>query len=378
MKPVFRCALRHALTATLALAAMSATPVLAQGAGAAPPPPGVIVTTVKRQPLVEQAVVNGRIEVIDKVELVARVSGFLEKKLFTDGAEVTQGEALFNLEQGSYQAAVAQAQANLASAQANQRLAELTYERTKKLVDTRTASASELDKAEAELDSAKATVAARQADLQLAELNLSYTQITAPMDGRVGRSAVSVGDYVGPETGDLLTLVAVDPVYAVFPARQEILLQVVRDKVTADSVVVKLRLADGSIYDKGGEIAFQEVSANRSTDTVAVRATIPNPDGLLFDNQLVEVLIEPKDPPTGILVPQAALLLDKQGASVYVLKDDDTVEQRRIEIGQQMGADMVVTNGLEDGEQVVTSGLQKIAPGSKVAPQQATGDKTGQ
>jgi membrane fusion protein (multidrug efflux system) len=331
-------------------------------------PPSVITETASLQDVEEERSFTGRIEAIDKVQVRARVQGFLKARLFTEGAEVKAGDLLLEIEPEPFDLAVSQAEANLASAEAALTLAQQTFKRSQELADRDTAPKATLDSARSGLLQAQASVKARQAELQAAKLNLSYTRITAPMDGRVGRSAFAVGNLVGPDSGALVQLVKQDPVYVTFPIPQRLLLQVRKSGQTGDSVYVKLRLSDGSFYDGVGSIAFVDVQATSSTDSVTIRASMPNPKRLLVDQQLVEVFVIRKEPERKLLISQSALLLDQQGPYVLAVGSDNRVAIKRIKTGEQRGPRIIVDSGLSDGDRVIVSGHQKARPGEVVSP----------
>ncbi len=337
----------------------------------APPPPPVLVEAARMKDLSEERSFTGRIEAIDKVQLRARVQGFLKARDFAEGAEVKKGQLLFEIEPESFQIAVDAADANLANARAALTLAQQTYDRTKQLVSQNAQSQATLDSANASLMQAKATVEAQQAALDTARLNLSYTRIEAPMDGRVGRATYSVGNLVGPSSDPLVTLVLQDPVYVTFPVPQEVLLQVKKTGISADSLVVKIKLADGTIYGHDGRIRFADVQATASTDAVMVRATIPNPDRLLVDQALANVLVTTRKAKPKLVISQSALLLDQQGPYVLAVGSDDKVAIKRITTGEQRGPLIVVASGLKGGEKLIVSGHQKVRPGMVVAPELA-------
>lgn len=338
----------------------------------APPPPSVIVETATLQDVEDERSFTGRIEAIDKVQVRARVQGFLKARHFDEGAEVKAGALLYEIEPEPFDLAVNQAAANLASAEAGLTLAQQTFDRSQDLADRGTASKANLDSARSGLLQAQASVKARQSELQTAKLNLSYTRITAPMDGRVGRSAFAVGNLVGPDSGALLQLVKQDPVYVTFPVPQWLLLQVRKSGQTEDSVFVRLRLTDRSFYDSVGRIAFADVQATSSTDSVMVRASMPNPQRLLVDQQLVEVFVVRKEPDRKLLMSQAALLLDQQGAYVLAVGTDNKVAIKRIKTGEQRGPKIIVESGLAEGDRVIISGHQKARPGEVVNPTTAS------
>lgn len=343
----------------------------AGGKQAAAPVPSVVVQTVEAKDLLNENTFTGRVEAKDKVQIRARVQGYLKSRHFDEGAEVSKGDLLFEIEPESFQIAVSQAEANLVSAKSALTLAQLTFDRTKELASRNTASKASLDTAQSTLAQAQSTVLARQAELDAAKLNLSYTRVLAPMAGRVGRAAYSVGNLVNTASDPLVTLVAQDPIYVAFPIPQRLLLNVDRSEAEKSSVLVKLRLSDGSMYDQVGEISFVDVQATASTDSVTVRALIPNPKRILVDQQLVDVLIVHKRPVKKLVISQSALLLDQQGPYVLAVSDDKKVEIKRITTGEQRGPLIVVDSGLKSGERVIVSGHQKVRPGGPVNPQLA-------
>ncbi|MCC7250764.1 efflux RND transporter periplasmic adaptor subunit [Hyphomicrobium sp.] len=361
----FRCGVAAALLGAWALLPTSGA-AWAQAPGGAAPPPNVVVQTVRLRDATDEDSFIGRVQAIDKVTIRARVDGFLASRGFEEGKEVKKDQVLFTLEKEPYEAALAAAKANLANAQAALELAQATYDRTKPLADRGTASQAALDDAISKLSQARGSVQAQEAALKQAELNLGYTEIHAPMDGRTGRATYSVGEYVGPSSNPLVTLVRQDPMYVAFPVPQRVLLTVRREGRTAESVVVGLKLPDGSTYTHDGAIKFAEVEGNAGTDTITVRAEFPNPDRLLVDQQIVGVSVRSKTPELKLMMSQSALLLDQQGAYVLVVTPDNKVDTRRIEAGEQRGPQIVVTTGLAEGDRVITSGHQKVRPGMTV------------
>lgn len=338
------------------------------------PPPSVMVESARMQDMTQQRTFTGRIEAIDTVQVRARVQGYLNKREFEEGAEVKKGQLLFEIERDSFEIAVREAEANLASAKAARTLAQKTFNRNNKLVKQNSLSKAALDDAQSALLQAKATIQVREAELSNAKLNLGYTQITAPMDGRVGRAAYSVGNLVGPDSNSLISLVAQDPMYVSFPLPQWLLVEVRKAGRGTDAVYVELQLPDGSTYDQQGEIRFAEVQGNSTTDSVTVRASIPNPDRLLIDQQLVQVSVVRKEPEEKLVISQSALLLDQQGTYVLAVGDDDMVKIKRITTSEQSGPLIVVESGLTVEDRVIISGHQKARPGAKVAPQMAEED----
>lgn len=360
------------LTIVLLLAALT-YPAAAQAPGdAAAPPPSVVVEVAQMRDITDQSAFTGRVQAIDKVTLRARVAGFIKQRGFDEGSEVAEGQILFQLEREPYEAALALAEANLANAEAALTLAQLTYDRTRPLAERGTSSQAALDLAASQLAQAKANVDAQKANVTTAKLNLSYTEIRAPMPGAAGRATYSVGEYVGPTSDPLVTLVRQDPIYVAFPVPQRVFLSVRRDGVSKDSVVVRLKLPDGSTYDQDGTIAFSDVEANPQTDSLLVRGSFPNPKRLLIDQQIVGVHVVSKKPEERMVISQSAIILDQQGAYVLAVDKENKVEAKRVKLGDQEGAQIIVLEGLVAGDRVITSGQQKVRPGIVVDPQIAT------
>jgi membrane fusion protein (multidrug efflux system) len=364
-----------ALLVPLALAACGEKPA-AKGPGGMPPA-AVVVERAALRDFTRENVYTGRIEAIDKVGVRARIQGFLQKQNFADGAEVKKGQALFEIEREPFEVTVRQAEANLAAANAAEDLAEKVFERTDNLSKRGTATQASLDDARSNLLQARATVKSREADLQKANLDLGYTRIIAPLEGRTGRAAYSVGELVGPTSDPLVTLVAQDPMYVTFPVPQKRLLEVRNAYNTPESVYVELKLANGSVYPQRGAIRFADIAATSGTDSVIVRAAIANPDRLLVDQQLVQVAVISRQAEPQLAISQAALMLDQQGPYVFVIGADNKAEIRRIATGPQNGALIAVASGLRDGERVVVSGHQKVQPGMVVNPAEAAAGMGG-
>ncbi len=350
------------LPAILLAMAIAPCPAAAQ-APKGPPPPSVIVDVARERDVSQQQTYTGRIEAIDKVAIRARISGFLKSRGFEEGAEVAKDHVLFEIEKEPFEAALALAEANLANAQAALILAQATFDRATPLAERGTASQATLDDARSKLSQAQANLKAQDANVVKARIDLSYTTIRAPMHGATGRAAYALGEYVSPASNPLVTLVRQDPVYVAFPVPQRDLLRVRREGRNADSVLVRLRLPDGSTYALDGTIRFAEVVGNPGTDTVTIRAQVPNPDRLLVDQQIVGVTVVAKQPERKLVVSQAALMLDQKGASVLVVTKERKIENRRVEVGEPLGPDIVVSKGLAEGEEVVIDGHQKVRPG---------------
>ncbi|MGB5773191.1 MAG: efflux RND transporter periplasmic adaptor subunit, partial [Sedimenticolaceae bacterium] len=329
------------------------------------------------RPVEDQAQFVGRVVAVDKVELRARVQGFLKARRFSEGQQVAVGDELFLIEPDQYEAVVQQRQADVAKAVADAENADAQYKRGRELLKTKAIAQSKVDELKAAALVAEAGIAQAKAALVAAELDLGYTKVIAPVAGRIGLSKYTVGNLVGASSDPLATIVSADPIYVEFPLTQRELLEA-RRRIKAkgadmEDLVVHAKLADGSVYDRPGRLNFIDVTTDAGTDTVTLRAELPNPDGLLVDGQYAGVTVEAGEPESAIVIPQSALQVDQQGVFVLIVDAQKKAQIRRIETGARVGAGMVVSSGLEEGELVITDGVQKVRPGQPVnaAPPQA-------
>ncbi len=323
--------------------------------------------TAERKPITRAVDFVGRVEAIERVDIRARVTGFLQKILFTDGELVKQGQPLYQIEPDTFKAAETQARGALFEAQAKYQNAVAQRERTQELVKTSAATAAQLDRQVAAEKSAQGEVVIATANLQTATINLGYTDITSPIAGEIGRTNVTIGNVVGPDSGTLATIVSRDPIYVTFPVSQRDFLGFQREeaKKKVTDLAVNLRFADASVYPQTGRINFVDVKVDRATDTVTVRATFPNPKGALIDGQLVRVAVSTGKPEEKVLVPQAALIVDQQGPYVFTVVDGKAVVQR-LRLGGESGPNVIVEDGLKGGELVVVQGMDTLRPGAAV------------
>jgi membrane fusion protein (multidrug efflux system) len=360
----------------LALASLQAQAQPAPGG-----PPAVGVVRAERQQITQTDEFIGRIQAVNRVALVARVTGFLEKRLFVEGAEVKKGDLLYQIEQPPFQAQVDAAKASVQQLEAQHRNAELTLERARALLPGPAGQQSTVDAALASERALAAQIAGAQAQLETAQINLGYTDALAPIDGKISATQVTEGNVVSPTSGTLATIVSQDPMYVLFPVSLRAGLDL-RNRYEAkggfNAVVVKLRLPDRRIYGQDGKPDYVSPSVAENTDTVTVRAVVPNPliPGLpargpapreLFDGEFVTVLLEGVQPIAVLAIPRAAVLSDQQGDYVYVVDAQNKAQIRRIQLGQSTPSLAVVTNGLKEGELVISEGLQRVRPGEAVS-----------
>ena len=321
----------------------------------------------ERKPIAQSREFVGRIEAIDRVSIQARVKGYLEAVLFKEGDVVKKGAPLYEIEKGPFQAAVEQAQGALERAKAAKTLTEIQLQRAEELLTKQAGTAVARDQALAADQQARGQILSDQANLDNANINLGYTDIVSPITGKISKTNVTAGNVVGPDSGPLTRIVSQDPMYVSFPVSQREFLNVQTEgkQIDPKQVKIRIRFADGTTYNQEGTVNFIDVSVDRATDTVLVRGTIPNPNGVLIDNQFVNVSVEAEQPEEKVLVPQAALIADQRGVYVFVVEDGKAAV-RRIKPGGESGPNVVVNEGLAGGEQVIVEGLQSIRPGQPV------------
>ena len=376
---------RSFLTGAAFLAIVLAAPsAMAQPASSAPPAVGVV--TLERQPMTDSYEFNGRVQAINSVNIVARVTAWLDKQLFVEGTDVKKGDLLYTLEKPPFQAAVDRQKAAVAQAEAQLANADIELRRAQQLVERSAGTQQHLDTAEASQRVAAAQLKSAQAQLETAQIDLDYTDIYSPIDGRIGRTSATIGNLVSPTSGTLTTVVSQDPMYVVFPVpmRRSIELREQYAKNDGfDAVKIRLRFPDGRIYAQTGKVDFVNNTIAQDTDTLIVRGTIPNPvlgsqaaGGVnlreLVADQFVTVLLESVEPRQVIAVPLAAILADQQGTYVYVVDENNIARQRRVRIGQSTPQTVAIVDGLKEGERVIVEGLQRARPNSPVAPAPAT------
>ncbi len=356
--------------ATAMLAASLAGCGPAQQAAPPPPPPAVGVQLAQMKGVTPTFAFVGRIKAVSTVQLRARVEGFLEKILFKEGQDVKTGALLFQIEKTQYQAAVDQAAANLAAAQAQALNAELQFNRTSELVKTQAVSQATLDQNRANLESAKASVLQTKAALAVAQENLGYTDIASPIDGRIGLTTYTLGNLVNAASGVLATIVSDDPIYVEFPVSMRQIADITaahkQEAPGALAIKVLVHLANRQEYAHPGMWNFIDNQVDQQTDTLRVRAVLPNPERQLVDGAFVTVDVKEAEEKPRLVIPRAALLLDQAGVYVLVVDKEHKVAIRRVTTGEAVNTEIAIASGLEAGEAVIVDGVQKVRPGQVV------------
>ena len=337
---------------------------------AAMPAPAVSVRPVATRPVARAFEFVGRIKAVNTVEVRARIEGFLDKVLFTEGQEVKAGNLLYRIEKVQFQSALDQAKGNLLVADAAAVNAKLEYDRQLDLVKRQYTPQSVLDKDKADLDSATGRKMQAEAAVTQAQANLDYTDIRSPIDGRIGRTTHTQGNLVNPASGVLATIVSQDPMYVLVPVSVKDL-ETIREARRKEGgglakIEIDVRLANGQTYPQKGTWNLTDPQVDQTTDSLIMRAIIANPDRMLIDGQFATAIIRERAEEPRLVVPQAALQIDQAGSYVLVVDGQHKVERRAVKTGDNIGADIVVSSGLALGDKVIVEGMQKVRPGAVV------------
>jgi membrane fusion protein (multidrug efflux system) len=363
-----------------ALALFATAAVLLAGCGQerpgaqARPTVEVAAVTLALQPIQQVVELPGRVQAVRTAEVRARVDGIVQRQLYREGTDVRQGTALFAIDPREMRARQARAQAALQRAQATLANARQVLARYTGLVERRAISEQEFDAAQAAVRQGEADVAAARAELAEAGLNLSYTDVRAPISGRVGRAEVSEGALVSAAQATLLTRVEqLDPVHVRLSLPSAEILELRRRAAAGeiplprvDRVEVTLVLEDGSAYRRPGHLNFLDMAVDPTTGGQFLRAEFPNPERLLLPGQFVRARLEGGELANGLAVPQRAVQMSGEATTVMVVGADGAVSARPIQVGEMVHGQFVVRSGLRPGERVVVDGLQKVQPGQKV------------
>ena len=341
------------------------------------PLPSVVVSTVSSLSINPSRRFIGRTEAVEDVQIKARVSGYLLSMDFIEGQDVQKGDILFEIDPKPYQAEVSRLSADVNRQQASLTNAKRNYRRGNELIEKGFISAMEMDDLTSKRDQAKASLQSSEAALEAAKLNLSYTKITAPISGRIGRKSLSIGDLVSPESGVLVTIVTVDPMYVTFDISEKLVATASGQKnslseATKALPIPSIELPNGEMYGHQGKFDFVDNRVDPATGTVKVRAVFPNEKGLLIPGQYVTAVVSASEVLQAILIPQAAVSEDQQGHFVMIIDDKDIVQVRRVEMGERVEVNWVVDKGLTEGERLIVEGIQKVRTGQQVNPVEQT------
>lgn len=348
---------------------------------AAPAPIEVGVIKISTQPVTLTRELPGRTSAFRVAEVRARVSGIVLKRLFTEGSDVREGQALYQIDPAPYQAALDSARAALARAKANAASSRLLEQRSKQLLADKAISQQDYDNALAGLQAGEADIAAAKAAVQTAEINLGYTSVVSPVSGRIGRSQVTEGAYVQAGAATLLaTVQQLDPLYIDLAQSSTEVLRLRRalaegklQRTDSGEARVQLLLDDGRVYAEEGTLQFSDVTVDPSTSSITLRAIFPNPKGDLLPGMFVRARLAEGSAPDAILVPQFAITRNAQGDAVaLVVGAESKVESRVVQTPRSVGNQWLVSTGLAPGDQVIVENLQRIRPGAVVKPAPAT------
>ncbi|MFV8782183.1 efflux RND transporter periplasmic adaptor subunit [Microbulbifer sp. SA54] len=320
----------------------------------------------------------GRVEATDEFKVRPRVEGYIESRNFVEGQMVQKGELLYVIDPKPFMAALENQRANLSQARSAFSVAERNYRRGLQLVESGAISQVQMDELTGNFEEARSNVQAMEANVEAATLNLNYTEIRAPLTGLIGRSEFTEGSLVGPGTDPLTSIVRMDPIYVSFEVPENRLFAVQEEATRRQQAgrsperrEVRIKQPDGKLYPYPGLIVFVDNQIDPTTGSAKVRARFPNPDQLLVQGQFARIVIRVFSGKEGVkpLVPQSAVLEDMQGRFVYVVEENDIAKKRYLELGQRDGELWAVNEGLKAGERIVVNGLQRVAEGKPVAPQ---------
>ncbi len=337
------------------------------------PPPAVSVYEVSVIEVGKHREFVARTQAFKEANLRARVEGELIERHFKEGAMVEKGQLLFKIDPANYETLLIQAKADLASKVSGEDNAIRNLKRAKDLIGDGYISQSDFDRLTTEESQAKASVKAAQAALKRTELDLGYTNVSAPFTGRIGKVNYNIGNIVGPTSDALATLTVTDPIYVSFQVEEELYLNYLQQNKNSDSpndvkIDLSLRLPNDTLYDQQGELDFADTKIEQGMGTVELRASFANTNGIILPGLFVTLITETQQKEAMSMVPQAAVQANQQGKFVLVIDESKTVKQRHVVLGRRINAMWMVKEGLEAGEQVIIEGLQKVRVGVTVSP----------
>jgi RND family efflux transporter MFP subunit len=362
---------------------VAATVLAACGEGnkyVAPPLPKVAVAKPAKQQITRYLEATGNTAAVNSADLVARVNGFIEAINYEDGAPVKKGDLLFTIELEPYKVKLDQAKASEVSAESSYNQAQAAFERSAELIKQKVTTQASYDSALATRDAAQSTLDNARSNTRLAQINYDYAQVRAPFDGIVTARKVSVGTYVGGSGTPtvLATIVQLDPIWVNFNISEQDVIRVraalAQRGVTRDDVMkfkVEVALQDETDYPHIGVIDYVAPTLSTTTGTLAVRGVLPNPKSVLLPGYFVRIRVPRPTEESALLVPDTALGSDQGGRYVLVVGKDDVVEQRKVEIGPQVGSMRVIDKGVTENDRVIVAGMLRAIPGQKVDPQAA-------
>ena len=358
-------------------AALFLAPSLVVAQGAAPPPPAVTVAKPILKDIIEQDDFIGRFEAVDQVEIRARVSGYLDKVHFQDGALVKVGDPLFTIDQRPYRAALEQADATVASAQVRAEFASNDLERAESLRRTGNIAEQLLDQRRSNYLTARADLDRAQAAQRQARLDMEFTEIKAPIAGRISRRLISEGNLINANQTVLTNIVSIDPIQFYFDVDERSYLAYVRQQsgFTGNEKTpskVLLSMSDERDAQRSGRLDFVDNRLDAASGTVRARAVFDNKDMFLAPGLFGRVTVSGSDPYRGVLIPDEAVGNDQDRRIVYVLAEDNTVAMRPVRPGPRIDGYRVIRTGLKGDETIVVNGIMRIRPGQKVTPQTTT------
>jgi membrane fusion protein (multidrug efflux system) len=358
-----------------------------QKAGGPPPMPEVAVVTIQPKPVVITTDLTGRMSAYLVAEVRPQVGGIIQKRLFTEGSDVTAGQVLYQIDPATYQAALDNARAGLSRSEANLSAIRLKSDRVRELLADKAVSQQDYDDAAAALKQTQADIQYWRANVETARINLKYTTITAPIAGRIGRSNVTAGALVAAQQPTALaTIQKLNPMYMDITQSTADLLRLQHglkegrlNQSEANQKKVQLILEDGTAYPLAGTIQFRDVTVDPTTGSVILRAIFPNPNGVLLPGMFIRAVVKEGINEHALLIPQQAVSLDPKGNPLTLIVDaNGKVQQRQLTLDRAIGDAWLVSSGLAQGERVIVEGMQKVKPGAsvKIVPFENSGEKS--